>query len=163
MRNSVSSNEELQSTNEELHSVNEELYTVNAEYQRKIDELTELTNDMDNLLASTDIGTVFLDRQLRIRKFTPEIENLSICCRRMSGVRSVTWPTTSCSTACWKKSTDVLLTGSSFREQQVASRDGLPLLMRIRPYRSGERTGGGRLDVRRHFHAATGGGVVAAD
>ena len=67
------SNEELQSTNEELQSVNEELYTVNAEYQRKIAELTELTNDMDNLLASTEVGTIFLDRQLRIRKFTPQI------------------------------------------------------------------------------------------
>jgi two-component system, chemotaxis family, CheB/CheR fusion protein len=68
-----SSNEELQSTNEELQSVNEELYTVNAEYQRKIAELTELTNDMDNLLASTEVGTIFLDGQLRIRKFTPQI------------------------------------------------------------------------------------------
>jgi len=65
------SNEELQSTNEELQSVNEELYTVNAEYQRKIAELTELTNDMDNLLASTEVGTVFLDRELKIRRFTP--------------------------------------------------------------------------------------------
>jgi two-component system, chemotaxis family, CheB/CheR fusion protein len=70
------SNEELQSTNEELQSVNEELYTVNAEYQRKIAELTELTNDMDNLLASTEVGTVFLDRQLRIRKFTPQVSDI---------------------------------------------------------------------------------------
>ena len=69
----VASNEELQSTNEELQSVNEELYTVNAELQRKIEELTQLTNDMDNLLSATDIGTVFLDRDLRIRKFTPHI------------------------------------------------------------------------------------------
>jgi two-component system, chemotaxis family, CheB/CheR fusion protein len=67
-----SANEELQSTNEELQSVNEELYTVNAEHQRKIAELTELTNDMDNLLASTEVGTIFLDGQLRIRKFTPQ-------------------------------------------------------------------------------------------
>ncbi|HVV49757.1 MAG TPA: chemotaxis protein CheB [Polyangia bacterium] len=65
------SNEELQSTNEELQSVNEELYTVNAEYQRKIAELTEVTNDMDNLLASTEVGTIFVDRELKIRKFTP--------------------------------------------------------------------------------------------
>lgn len=69
----LASNEELQSTNEELQSVNEELYTVNAEYQRKIEELTELTNDMDNLLAATDVGTIFLDHLLRVRKFTPQI------------------------------------------------------------------------------------------
>jgi two-component system CheB/CheR fusion protein len=69
----LSSNEELQSTNEELQSVNEELYTVNAEHQRKISELLELSNDMDNLLASTDVGVIFLDAQLNIRKFTPQI------------------------------------------------------------------------------------------
>jgi two-component system CheB/CheR fusion protein len=68
-----SSNEELQSTNEELQSVNEELYTVNAEYQHKITELTEITNDMDNLLAATEIGTIFLDAEFKIRKFTPQV------------------------------------------------------------------------------------------
>ncbi|QIZ69562.1 chemotaxis protein CheB [Oxynema aestuarii] len=67
----LASNEELQSTNEELHSVNEELYTVNTEYQTKIRELTELTNDIDNLLRSSEIGVIFLDRHLRVRKFTP--------------------------------------------------------------------------------------------
>ncbi len=69
----TASNEELQSTNEELHSVNEELYTVNAEHQRKIEELIELTDDMDNLLNSTNVHTIFLDRHLSIRRFTPGI------------------------------------------------------------------------------------------
>lgn len=63
-------NEELQSTNEELHSVNEELITVNAEYHAKIQELTRVNEDMSNLLGSTNVGTVFLDRNLSIRLFT---------------------------------------------------------------------------------------------
>ncbi|MEM6426226.1 MAG: chemotaxis protein CheB [Cyanobacteria bacterium P01_D01_bin.128] len=67
----LASNEELQSTNEELQYVNEELYTVNAEYQTKIQELTQLNNDMDSLLYSTNIGVVFLDADLNIRRFTP--------------------------------------------------------------------------------------------
>ncbi|MFO8042233.1 MAG: chemotaxis protein CheB, partial [Alkalispirochaeta sp.] len=67
----LSSNEELQSTNEELQSVNEELITVNSEYQKKIDELSELNDDMNNLLSGTAIGTIFLDGNLTIRKFTP--------------------------------------------------------------------------------------------
>ncbi|MFK7769599.1 MAG: chemotaxis protein CheB [Mariniblastus sp.] len=66
----IASNEELQSTNEELHSVNEELYTVNSEHQRKITELTEMTDDMENLLDSIQVDTIFLDRELKVRKFT---------------------------------------------------------------------------------------------
>lgn len=69
----IASNEELQSTNEELHSVNEELYTVNAEYQKKNTELQELNNDIEHLLNGTDVATIFLDRELCIRKFTPRI------------------------------------------------------------------------------------------
>jgi two-component system, chemotaxis family, CheB/CheR fusion protein len=69
----IASNEELQSTNEELHSVNEEMYTVNAEYQRKNAELQELHDDIEHLLNGTDVATLFLDRQLCIRKFTPRI------------------------------------------------------------------------------------------
>ena len=72
----MASNEELQSTNEELQSVNEELYTVNSEYQIKIQQLTELTSDIDNLLRSTDIGVIFLDNDLNIRKFTPTTSNI---------------------------------------------------------------------------------------
>ncbi len=67
----IASNEELQSTNEELQSLNEELYTVNSEYQLKIHELIELNEDINNLLRSTNIGVIFLDKQLKIRKFTP--------------------------------------------------------------------------------------------
>lgn len=72
----VASNEELQSTNEELQSVNEELYTVNTEYQKKIEELTQLNSDMDNLLKNTNIGILYLDRKLRIRKFTKLISKI---------------------------------------------------------------------------------------
>ncbi|ACV57721.1 chemotaxis protein CheB [Alicyclobacillus acidocaldarius] len=69
----VAANEELQSTNEELHSVNEELLTINAEYQLNIQQLTELTNDLDNFLASTEIGTLFLERELKVKRFTPAL------------------------------------------------------------------------------------------
>jgi two-component system CheB/CheR fusion protein len=71
----MSANEELQSTNEELQSVNEELYTVNSEYQEKIQQLTEANSDLDNVINSTDIGIVFLDQHLTIRKFTPHAAN----------------------------------------------------------------------------------------
>lgn len=63
-------NEELQSTNDELQSVNEELYTVNFEYQTKIHELSVLNHDLDNLLDSTNLGVIFLDSELCIRRFT---------------------------------------------------------------------------------------------
>lgn len=73
-----STNEELQSTNEELdtsreelQSTNEELRTVNSEYQQKIDELSKAYDDLNNLLATTEVATLFLDRNLKIRRFTP--------------------------------------------------------------------------------------------
>ena len=71
----MSSNEELQSTNEELQSVNEELYTVNSEYQEKIGQLTEANTDLDNVINSIDIGIVFLDENLTIRKYTSHSTN----------------------------------------------------------------------------------------
>lgn len=70
----MASNEELQSTNEELQSVNEELYTVNSELQEKNVELKLLNNDINNLLNATDIGTLFLDNNLCIRKYTPALQ-----------------------------------------------------------------------------------------
>jgi two-component system CheB/CheR fusion protein len=66
-----SANEELETSREELQSINEELATVNAELQTKVADLSQVNNDMNNLLAGTGIGTVFVDLQLRIVRFTP--------------------------------------------------------------------------------------------
>lgn len=66
----LAANEELQSTNEELQSVNEELNTVNTEHQSKIGELLQANTDLDNLIESTTIGTIFLDANLMLRRFT---------------------------------------------------------------------------------------------
>lgn len=65
------SNEELQSANEEMQSVNEELYTVNSELQEKIKELVKANADFDNLLLNAEIGALYIDSSLRIRKITP--------------------------------------------------------------------------------------------
>ncbi len=70
----AASNEELQSVNEELQSVNEELHTLNTEYQQKIMELVRLNDDIDNLLLSTRLGTLFLDQKLQVTRFTPAIQ-----------------------------------------------------------------------------------------
>ncbi len=67
----LATNEELQSTNEDLQSVNEELNTVNAEHQSKITELIQGNADLDNLFKASAVGTLFLDAELKIRRFTP--------------------------------------------------------------------------------------------
>ena len=128
----VASNEELQSTNEELHSVNEELYTVNAEYQNKIDELTQLTADMENLLLVTDVGIVFLDTSLRIRRFTPHVARLFNLLPQDVG-RSI---------ANFNNMLDVSLTDSLQQvldtekpiEKEVRDRDENCYFLRILPY-----------------------------
>jgi len=66
-----SANEELQSSQEELQSVNEELSTVNAELGRKVEELGRANSDLQNLFSSSDVITLFLDRELRLARFTP--------------------------------------------------------------------------------------------
>jgi len=71
-----STTEELETSKEELQSVNEELQTVNAELKGKLEEISRAHNDMENLMAATGIATLFLDRQLRIQRFTPTTTEL---------------------------------------------------------------------------------------
>jgi two-component system CheB/CheR fusion protein len=142
----VASNEELQSTNEELHSVNEELYTVNAEYQKKIAELTELTDDMDNLLRSTDIGTIFLDKDLCIRKFTPQIGRVFDLLPQDVGRRIDSFSHNIAYAELLDDIARVLETGSPV-EKEVRHRHGNWLFLRILPYRSHARLDGAVLTL----------------
>lgn len=130
----VASNEELQSTNEELHSVNEELFTVNAEHQRKIAELTELTDDLDNLIRSTEIGTIFLDLGLRIRKFTPAIAEMFSLLPQDLGRRIDNFTNTIDHPSLLDDIERVVETGS-IHEADVRDRLGNWFLLRILPYR----------------------------
>ncbi len=72
----ISTNEELETSKEELQSVNEELVTTNTELNNKIDELSKLNNDLNNFVNSTAIATVFLDINLNISRFTPNIKSI---------------------------------------------------------------------------------------
>lgn len=131
----VASNEELQSTNEELHSVNEELYSVNAEFQKKITELTELTADMDNLLCSTDVGVIFLDRELCIRKFTPQIGRAFQLMPSDIGRHIDSFSPRVERQELVADLTRVLETGTPV-EVDVHDREGAPFFLRILPYRA---------------------------
>ena len=68
--------EELETSKEELQSMNEELQTLNQENKHKVEELSQLSGDLQNLMAATAIATLFLDRRLRILRFTPQVEDL---------------------------------------------------------------------------------------
>ncbi|MBN2664316.1 MAG: PAS domain-containing protein [Bacteroidales bacterium] len=130
----VSSNEELQSTNEELQSVNEELYTVNSQYQEKINELTELNNDINNLLKNTDIGTLFLDSKLIIRKFTNSIsKTLNIMDIDLG--RPLSHITTKCNYDNFYEDVNKVLNTLVVKEVELKSDNGEWFLMKIQPYR----------------------------
>jgi two-component system CheB/CheR fusion protein len=132
----TAANEELQSTNEELHSVNEELYTVNGEFQKKIAELTQLSADMDNLLASTGVHTIFLDRDLRLRKFTPKIgETFNLLPQDLG--RRIDHFTYTIDHPGLLDDLQAVLDHPTPVERQVRDRRGNWFLLRILPYRAG--------------------------
>ncbi|CCG43010.1 PAS domain S-box protein [Magnetospirillum molischianum] len=129
-------NEGLQSLNEELHAVNEELHAVNEELTAKVEELTRLNDDLDNLIAATDIGTIFLDLTGRIRRFTP-IATLSIAMseadigKRIFDLRlNLDYPT-------FDDDLRSVLAGGPAVEHEAPCSGGLMMMVRIRPYRTG--------------------------
>ena len=134
----VASNEELQSTNEELHSVNEELYTVNAELQRKNAELRELNVDMQHFLESTDVGTLFLDRNLCIRKYTPRIASVFHIQQQDIG-RSIRHFSHNLKRLSLQEEIDCALASGTITEDEVRDLDGTTFFLRILPYRAATR------------------------
>lgn len=135
----VSSNEELQSTNEELQSVNEELYTVNSQYQEKINELTTLNNDMNNLLSNTNIGTLFLDSKLTVRKYTQEISKI-VNVMDVDIGRPFNHLTLKCNYDEIYRHVNETLETLKIRETEIQTDDGRWYLIRIQPYRHDDKS-----------------------
>ncbi len=137
-----SANEELQSTNEELttskeemQSLNEELQTVNHELQAKVDELSWASNDMKNLLNSTEIATLFLDNGLNVRRFTTQTTSIIKLIAGDVG-RPITDIVTDLDYPDMAADANEVLRTLVFTEKQVATRDGRWFLVRIMPYRT---------------------------
>lgn len=131
----IASNEELQSTNEELQSVNEELYTVNSEYQNKIEELTQLNNDINNLLNNTEVAALYLDRKLCIRKFTPSYARLSNLLELDIG-RPVHHIATAMVYSGFQEDINLVQENLQVIEKEVVAGKDELFLLRIAPYRT---------------------------
>ncbi|MGZ8298978.1 MAG: CheR family methyltransferase [Rhodoplanes sp.] len=149
----MSANEELQSTNEELNSVNEELLTVSAGHQRKIDELVEVTMDMNHLLMSTDIGVIYLDHDLRVRRLTPAIAKTFNLLERDIG-RPIEHITARFHHPELLDGIKAVLAGGPACEHEITVDDRFSLL-RILPYQVGVETAGvvlAMIDVTQRKH-----------
>jgi len=137
-----STNEEMQSTNEELttskeemQSLNEELQTVNAELQGKLDELSRSNNDMKNLLNSTDIATLFLDNDLKVRRFTTQATKIIKLIQGDVGRPITDLASDLLYPELTEDACDVLCKLDS-AEKSVNTRDGRWFTVRISPYRT---------------------------
>ena len=137
-----STNEELQSTNEELttskeemQSLNEELQTVNAELQSKVDDYSRVNNDMKNLLNSTDIATLFLDKELNIRRFTNQATKIFKLIKTDIGRPFTDQVTELIYPELAADALEVLRT-LVFIQKQIPANDGRYFSIRIMPYRT---------------------------
>jgi two-component system, chemotaxis family, CheB/CheR fusion protein len=137
-----STNEELQSTNEELttskeemQSMNEELQTVNAEQSARLDDFVRISNDMENLLNSTEILTIFLDRQLQVRLFTTGVNRLFKLIPGDLG-RPLTDIVSTLNYPQLFEHVQQVLKNLTSIENQVPTLDGRWLQVRIMPYRT---------------------------
>jgi two-component system, chemotaxis family, CheB/CheR fusion protein len=130
-----SSNEELTTSKEEMQSLNEELVAVNAELNTKMTEFTEITNDMRNLLDSTQIATIFLDQKMNLKRFTPTASKIiklipADIGRPITDIASyLTYPNL-------ENDINKVLDHLTIIEQQVQTMDGTWFAMRISPYRT---------------------------
>lgn len=129
--------EELETSKEELQSINEELATVNQENQHKVEELAQLSSDLQNLFSATDIATLFLDQQLRIRRFTPPLAEL-FNVRPADRGRPISDLTHRLGDIVLEKDARQVLDSLVPLTREIQSDDERWLLTRILPYRSTE-------------------------
>lgn len=128
-----SANEELTTSKEEMQSLNEELQTVNAELQSKVSEYVRANDDMNNLLNSTEIATLFLDRDLHVRRFTDQITKV-FKLREVDIGRPFTELVTALDYPDIDTDARTVLKTLRFMEQQVATHDDRWFMVRIMPY-----------------------------
>jgi two-component system, chemotaxis family, CheB/CheR fusion protein len=129
--------EELETSREELQSTNEELKTVNDELKLKLDELARSNDDLRNLTAATDIGTLFIDRELNIKRFTPALRNIFNIMPVDEG-RPLTDLTHRLDYDTFSEDCVSVLQTLQPLEHEAGTRDGLWFLVRITPYRTGD-------------------------
>lgn len=132
-----SSAEELETSKEELQSVNEELSTVNEELKIKVDELSQANNDFQNLMNSTDIGTIFLDRDMNVKLFTPRAREAFNLISSDAG-RSLLDITNKLGYSDLVSDVELVLKKLHLLEREVESHDGRWYMMHISPYRTHE-------------------------